>query len=40
MVTLSKKNVASSEVYVGGKLDKNLSDWFAERLKDVGLGAG
>jgi hypothetical protein len=40
MVTLSKKDVASSEVYVGGKVDKDLSAWFAERLKDVGLGAG
>src|SRR5713101_7508844 len=40
MVTLAKKDVASSEVYVGGKPDRTLSAWFAGRLKDVGLGAG
>src|SRR6266481_4844274 len=32
LVTLAKKNVASSEVYVGGKVDQHLSAWFAERL--------
>jgi hypothetical protein len=40
LVTLAKKNVASSEIYVGGKLDRPLSAWFAGRLKDTGLGAG
>ena len=40
LVTLAKKNVASSEIYVGGKLDRPLSAWFAGRLKDAGLGAG
>ena len=38
LVTLAKKNVASSEVYVGGKVDQHLSAWFAERLKDAGVG--
>lgn len=40
LVILGKEGVASSEVYVGGKLDQSLSIWFAERLKDAGLGAG
>jgi len=40
LMTLAKKNVASSEIYVGGKLDRPLSAWFAGRLKDAGLGAG
>jgi hypothetical protein len=37
MVTLAKKDIASSEIYVGGKLDPTLSAWFAGRLKDAGL---
>src|SRR3984893_12229564 len=40
MVTLAKKDVSSSEIYVGGKPDLPLSAWFSARLKDVGLGAG
>jgi hypothetical protein len=39
-LTLAKKTVASSDVYVGGKIDKTLSGWFAGRLKDAGLGVG
>ena len=39
MVTLAGKNVAASEIYVGGVLDRALSAWFAGRLKDAGLGA-
>ena len=39
-LTLAKKNVTSSDVYVGGALDKPLSGWLAQRLKDAGLGAG
>jgi hypothetical protein len=38
LLTLGKKSVTSSEVYVGGVLDKPLSLWLGERLKDVGLG--
>jgi hypothetical protein len=37
MVTLAKKTVTQSEVYVGGKLDPAMSLWFAERLKEAGL---
>ena len=37
LVILGKEGVASSEVYVGGKVDQALSTWFAERLKDAGL---
>lgn len=37
LLTLAKKNVAASEVYVGGKLDQPTSVWFAGRLKETGL---
>jgi hypothetical protein len=36
-LTLGKKSVTASEVYVGGVLDKPLSLWFAERLEEAGL---
>jgi len=39
MVTLGTKTVTASEVYVGGVGDPALSDWFAIRLKEAGLGA-
>jgi hypothetical protein len=39
LVTLARKNVTSSEVYVGGIVDQPGSAWFAERLKDAGLSA-
>ena len=39
LVTLGKKQVTSSEVYVGGALDMSLSGFFAQQLKDVGLEA-
>ena len=39
LVILGKEGIASSEVYVGGKVDQSLSAWFAERLKDAGVGA-
>jgi hypothetical protein len=38
-LVLGKKSVVS-DVYVGGVIDKPLSDWLAGRLRDVGLGAG
>jgi hypothetical protein len=38
LVVLAKRGVASSEVYVGGAVDRPLSLWFAERLTEVGLG--
>jgi hypothetical protein len=39
-LTLAKKAVTSSEVYVGGLLDQPLSGWLSGRLKEVGLAAG
>lgn len=39
LLVLDKKAVASSEVYVGGVGDAAASLWFAERLKQAGLGA-
>jgi hypothetical protein len=38
MLVLAKNNVALSEVYVGGALDRPLTVWFAGRLKETGLG--
>jgi hypothetical protein len=37
-LVLGKKSITSSDVYVGGAIDKPLSAWLAGRLKDVGLG--
>jgi hypothetical protein len=34
---LGKESVVS-DVYVGGVIDKQLTNWFAGRLKDAGLG--
>lgn len=39
-LTFGKKHVTSSDVYVGGMVDPALSGFFAEQLKDVGLGPG
>ena len=36
-LTLGRKGVTASQVYVGGVLDKPLSLWFAERLEETGL---
>ena len=36
-VTLAKKNVTFSEVYAGGVIERPISVWFAERLKEAGL---
>ena len=35
---LDRKQVKSSNVYLGGVIDPALSSWFAARLKDSGLG--
>src|SRR5882757_2071836 len=35
---LDRKQVKSSNVYLGGVIDADLSSWFAARLKDIGLG--
>jgi hypothetical protein len=37
LLRLATTNVAGAEVYVGGELDRALTDWFAERLKQAGL---
>jgi hypothetical protein len=39
LLTLAKKHVAASEIYVGGTVDPWLSIWLAVRLKEAGLGA-
>lgn len=39
-LSLGKKQVTMSEVYTGGVLDSALSNWFAGRLKELGLGEG
>jgi len=40
LLTLDRKQVAASEIYTGGALDRSLSGWFDGRLKEAGLGAG
>lgn len=40
LLVLGKTNVASSEVYIGGAIDKPLSLWLAERLDGLGPAAG
>jgi hypothetical protein len=37
LLTLARKNVAASEVYVGGVPDSPLSGWLTGRLKEAGL---
>jgi hypothetical protein len=36
---LGRKQVTSSDVYLGGVIDGNLSTWLTERLKEAGLRA-
>jgi hypothetical protein len=38
-LTLGKKNVTTSDVYVGGVVDPALSGFLSQHLKDVGLAA-
>jgi len=38
MLILGRKQVKSSDVYLGGVIDQALSNWFAGRLRDIGLG--
>ena len=40
LLVLGKKQVKSSDVYLGGVIDPGLSDWFAGRLRDIGLAPG
>jgi hypothetical protein len=37
LLVLAKGKVKSSDVYLGGIIDRELSDWFAGRLRDTGL---
>ncbi len=39
LLTLDKKQVATSQVYTSGVFDRALSGWFAGRLQDLGLSA-
>jgi hypothetical protein len=39
LLTLAKTEIASSEVYVGGVVERPMSIWFAERLQETGLSA-
>ena len=38
LLALARKQVAASEVYVGGVVDPPLSTWLAGRLKEANLG--
>jgi hypothetical protein len=40
LLTLGKKQVMSSEVYVGGVVEPALSSFLSQQLADVGLGTG
>jgi hypothetical protein len=40
LLSLGKKQVTMSEVFVGGVPDQALSLWLAGRLREVGVGAG
>lgn len=37
LLVLGRKGVKPPEVYLGGKIDRELSDWFAARLGEMGL---
>jgi hypothetical protein len=39
LLILGKQQVKASDVYLGGVIDPALSNWFAGRLRDTGLGA-
>jgi hypothetical protein len=39
LLTLSRRNVSGVEVYVGGVVDRSLTVWLAERLKEAGIAA-
>ncbi|MFO1110083.1 MAG: hypothetical protein U1E61_12920 [Bradyrhizobium sp.] len=40
MLVLGKGKVRASDIYLGGAIDRDLTDWFAGRLRETGLGAG
>jgi hypothetical protein len=37
LLTLARKHVAASEIYVGGMVDTELSEWLSGRLREAGL---
>jgi len=39
LLVLARDKVKSSDVYLGGVIDRELSDWFVGRLREVGLEA-
>jgi hypothetical protein len=39
LLVLARQHVATSEVYVGGVLDRSLTVWFAARLRETGFSA-
>jgi hypothetical protein len=40
LVILARKNVDDVEIYSGGLIDRPLTAWFLERLKEAGIAAG
>jgi len=40
LLTLARTQIINPEVYVGGAIDRPLTAWLAERLKEAGLAAG
>ena len=40
LLVLGRKGVKTPDVYLGGRIDRELSDWFAGRLGEMGLMAG
>lgn len=39
LLVLCKQGVKPPDVYLGGKIDRELSDWFAGKLQEMGLAA-
>lgn len=37
LLVLAKKQVRQCDVYLGGVIDRELTDWFAGRLRELGL---
>lgn len=39
LLVLGRKGVKAPDVYLGGRIDRELSDWFVDRLRELGLAA-
>ena len=39
LLIVARKNVSGCEIYVAGHLDRSLTAWFEEQLKQAGIGA-